>query len=770
MCLEVKQGQSTTWTLGLSPISLITQDSVHGFTQNNSENLLVMTESTNSRRLFLLIVLSIFLALPLQFAFGSEIRLAQRFSIGDYFKIQRVAELSLSSDGQMIAFAVDSQSLDENKTLRNTYITGTAPGESPTLIEELRDARNLAWTPGSHDLAFLSDRGGSTQIYSYQARSKKVRQHTHSENSVWHFLFASDGKSLAYVVRKLPVASKSLYDLFQTGDQGVLIDSNTTSVYEFINTRGSGQTVRPSEKLWVALKGKPPFQAEIPGNVKNFHWSSDAKKLSVTYIAENMPDTIGSYRRTSIGIYDSYKRRFHLLGAAIFPSGEQAGNMYAGGEWIRGANKIFVRRSIEKDLWVSPNYPAWTLVDLSTSKKIVEEDQIWHEIEIYGMDAEPAFIPTNDTSIYTNKTVWGVRSLYQLTASGALVRADIARSLTGSISQIQFSADFEQAVFVNESLTRPPEIYLWRKGQGVKQLTHVNDALSERLMPTAREMTWKSKDGAIIHGWLLEPAIVDQVRGPWPLVTFVHGGPGYAMSDEFADYFQIWPYPFMSYALNGMAVFMPNYRGTKTYGKHFATPGKVDGEPVDDIISGIERLVKEGIADPKRLGISGQSHGAWLAPLVMTRAKIFSAGSFSEGTANKIVNYTSMPGELNRKVHDVINGSSLYDSPERYVELSPDLHFKGLKAAVLFEAGNRSLAVNMLGLPNAARAAHMPAEYIVYPKTSHNIAIPRLQKESAERNLDWFRFWLKGEEDSDPAKIIQYRRWRDMRQRQVESS
>jgi dipeptidyl aminopeptidase/acylaminoacyl peptidase len=41
---------------------------------------------------------------------------------------------------------------------------------------------------------------------------------------------------------------------------------------------------------------------------------------------------------------------------------------------------------------------------------------------------------------------------------------------------------------------------------------------------------------------------------------------------------------------------------------------------VDDIITGVQYLIKTGVANPARLGISGQSHGAWLGPLTITRA------------------------------------------------------------------------------------------------------------------------------------------------------
>jgi hypothetical protein len=57
----------------------------------------------------------------------------------------------------------------------------------------------------------------------------------------------------------------------------------------------------------------------------------------------------------------------------------------------------------------------------------------------------------------------------------------------------------------------------------------------------------------------------------------------------------------------------------------------------------------------------------------------------------------------------------------------------------------------------------MPAELIVYPRTAHNLVAPAMQRESAERNLEWFEFWLNGRESSGPHKAEQYARWRRMK-------
>jgi acylaminoacyl-peptidase len=281
-----------------------------------------------------------------------------------------------------------------------------------------------------------------------------------------------------------------------------------------------------------------------------------------------------------------------------------------------------------------------------------------------------------------------------------------------------------------------------------------------------RRIDWSGRDGVSVSGWLLEPPAGSR-SSPWPLLTFVHGGPGYAYPDEFAPYFPIWPYPLEVLALNGIAVFIPNYRGTQSYGRRIASPTTQDGAPVDDVVTGIEHLVRNGVADPGRLAMAGQSHGGWLGPLAMARMKGIRAASFAEGISNMVVAYELMPGKLNRGVHDIKQGASLYHDPADYLRQSPSLQFDNLTSANLFEGGAQSGAFFALSFAKASERQGLATETVIYPNAGHNLATPAQVRESAQRNLDWFRFWLQDYVDSDVGRSEQYRRWRGMASRQI---
>lgn len=691
---------------------------------------------------------------------------AEEFGIRDYFGVWQIVEIAISSDGDLVAYVVERQSLENNKTVRRVYVQSTAPNAEPILIESIQDARELSWVPESTELAFLSGKSGVVQVYSIDARSKTVGALTKTDVNVLRFEVAPSGSALAFLTQADPnIDPESYYtseyegrfDILHHGNQGVVIDSDNTYLFDFVNPNWPDVTKRPENRLWL-LTDDVAEAVDVPGRVKDFHWSPDGKFLSVVYVDNKVPDEAFFDRYTSVGVYDLSKKKLNTVARAQPRGANDAVVYYSGGEWIPGSGSLHLRRISERDTRFRDAH--WTLFD-HVHEGLKDSEVSWRPIEHLTGDE---FIATSKDRLYLNRTHRAVDALYTLADDG-LERAPMIRDLEGAVTNFDFSADHKSAAFSNENLTTPPEVFLWRDGVGIRALTNLNVSIATKRMPAAREISWDSTDGTTIHGWLLTPN--NEASKPWPLVAFVHGGPGIPVRNEFSSYFMsgLWPYPFETYALNGIAVFLPNYRGTWTYGASYSDPIAIDGEPIEDIVSGIEHLIANSIADPNRLAISGHSHGSWLGPLTMTRTELFIAGSFAEGPGNFVALYDLMSGHLNRVNHDLVfgNGDTLYDNVQRYVDLSPQLQFDGLEnTAVLFEAGVQSAAVAMLGYPKAAAHAGMPTEFVVYPQTSHNIQLPQLKKESAERNLDWFRFWLQGVEDPEPTKADQYRRWREM--------
>jgi dipeptidyl aminopeptidase/acylaminoacyl peptidase len=156
--------------------------------------------------------------------------------------------------------------------------------------------------------------------------------------------------------------------------------------------------------------------------------------------------------------------------------------------------------------------------------------------------------------------------------------------------------------------------YLFDKATGkLTLLGEVSPWLKEQDLAEMKPVTYTSRDGLTIHGYLTLPK--GKAAKGLPVVVNPHGGPWYRDSWRFNPEVQF-------LASRGYAVFQMNFRGSTGYGRQFweASFKQWGGTMQNDITDGVRWLVKEGIADPKRVAIYGGSYGGYatLAGVTLT--------------------------------------------------------------------------------------------------------------------------------------------------------
>jgi dipeptidyl aminopeptidase/acylaminoacyl peptidase len=172
------------------------------------------------------------------------------------------------------------------------------------------------------------------------------------------------------------------------------------------------------------------------------------------------------------------------------------------------------------------------------------------------------------------------------------------------ISRDQTSTNF---VISADGPKSPTTYYIFNAPAG--QLSIVGSSypgLTAADLGEERPYVYKSKDGTDIHAYLTLPP--GKASKNLPTVIFPHGGP----EDRDAVGFDWWA-QFM--ASRGYAVLQPNFRGSLGYGARFrdAGDGQWTGKVLEDINGGLEQMIKDGIADPKRVCIVGASYGGYAA-------------------------------------------------------------------------------------------------------------------------------------------------------------
>jgi acylaminoacyl-peptidase len=187
--------------------------------------------------------------------------------------------------------------------------------------------------------------------------------------------------------------------------------------------------------------------------------------------------------------------------------------------------------------------------------------------------------------------------------------------------------------FTLTGAAHPAEVAVRRPGGEVRRLTSLSaDLLGHRTLGKVEEIRYKSShDGRAIQGWIVLPPHFDP-KQKYPLILEIHGGP-------FADYGPRFAVDMQLYAAAGYMVFYANPRGSTGYGEefgnliHYAYPG----HDYDDLMAGVDAVVKRGYVDERNLFVTGGSGGGVLTSWIVGKTNRFRAAV----VAKPVINWTS---------------------------------------------------------------------------------------------------------------------------------
>jgi len=193
------------------------------------------------------------------------------------------------------------------------------------------------------------------------------------------------------------------------------------------------------------------------------------------------------------------------------------------------------------------------------------------------------------------------------------------------------------------------------------------------------EVIYPGLDGSPVPALLFKP----QVPKPGPAVVLIHGGPDW--------FFEMTWYPLMAHmASRGWVVLVPNYRGSTGYGRDWQLASRFDfgGVDTDDVAAGVHYLTNEGLADPKRIGITGRSHGGYLTASCMTRfPDLWAVGSAVVPFLNWFTNHNDIRPDLQH--WDIENFGDPVKDYELWRERSPSFFMDRICAPLQLLGGRQ---------------------------------------------------------------------------------
>ena len=228
---------------------------------------------------------------------------------------------------------------------------------------------------------------------------------------------------------------------------------------------------------------------------------------------------------------------------------------------------------------------------------------------------------------------------------------------------VSLTADRQSSAVIRNSSTHPPEIWAGPIGEW-KQITRVNDGIRPAWGPL-KSLHWSNGDMKI-QGWLMYPTDYDPNKR-YPMVVVVHGGPA-------GEAHVGWPEAFFNtydLSAHGYFVLFPNPRGSFGQGEKFTAANVKDFGYGDfqDILKGVDEVVKTLPVDNNRVGITGWSYGGYMTMWAVTQTNRFRAAVAGAGLANWQSYYGQ--NDIDEWMPPYF-GATVYDDPAIYAKSAPD--------------------------------------------------------------------------------------------------
>ncbi len=276
--------------------------------------------------------------------------------------------------------------------------------------------------------------------------------------------------------------------------------------------------------------------------------------------------------------------------------------------------------------------------------------------------------------------------------------------------------DDEHLLCTFESPLVPPDLYVVGLDGARRQLTFsATGGVIGGNLTLPEIICWTSRDGLTIEGMLFTPE--EERAGRHPLIVHIHGGPvGQAMTN--------WT-PWIQYLVQrGYVVLVPNYRGSKGYGRSFmeALYGDWGGGDLDDYITGAEAVIARGLVDAGRVVATGGSAGGYSTLICMTKApEFFKAGIARYGIAD-LSTFHERTWVFERHYIAKLMGGTGGQLAELYRDRSPINFVDNVKNPVLILQGESDIVCHpseMNKMTAALEKAGKHVEYHTYPGEGH---------------------------------------------------
>jgi dipeptidyl aminopeptidase/acylaminoacyl peptidase len=682
-----------------------------------------------------------------------------KLTLDDFFNAVSFPAVEISPDGNLVVIPAERADWDQQIFRTDLWLYRDDTKSQIQLTQSGHDSEPK-WSPDGKWIAFLSERKtssgksdeaddddkkdeGTSQVYLISPSGGEAFPITHGEEDVHAFAWAANSQTIYFATRQPWTKSqkddykKDWKDVVQyrTAERGDSIFSFDLQTALERHAAASAKNTKDDEKEPDLTPGAVEL-AKMPLRIDQLFTSPDGMTLAMLTNAINQ-------RQEKYEDVELYTLALMVSRRAMDSAGHpdpdrphpvrltenQAQEVRP--HWANDNRHIFFSVEVGDPLGPYRDLqPHLYWVD--TMNKKVEQ---WSEdfpgpIEHYTVAGNTILASARaGTEVQMYSVTKSNEKLYGLT------------HWAGTYANISAAHHSPRVAFIYSSLGKPEEIYLAESIDKIDQarpITSFNKKLAEADLPQGKPYQWKSDDGTSVEGMLIFPPGKFEQKH-LPMFTLIHGGPADADGNHFeADWYQ-WA---ALAATNGWLVFEPNYRGSTGYGDKFLMQivPEIVSRPGKDILTGVDALVKDGIADADHLAVGGYSYGGYMTNWLITQTTRWKAAVTGAGAVEHIGNW----GNDDTTYDDAyFLGGRPWEAAQRYHDEAAIFQINKVKTPTHMVAGADDIRVAVLEdylLEHALYSLGIPNKLLVFPGEGHSLSKnPWHGKIKVREELKWLQ-------------------------------
>ena len=651
------------------------------------------------------------------------------FQIADLYDLRSISDLQISPDGKFVAFTVGSSDLVKSERNSDLWMMRLDGGDLKQLTHDPAADFHPRWSPDGTELAFLSSRSGSLQVWRLPIGGGEARRETDLSMDFSDLEWRRDGSGFVFTSAVFPEC---------------------------------GADDECTEKI-LKKRAEGPVQAHLADRLFFRHWTSwrDGRVIhTFTYdlkdkkLTDLTPGTIDQPANAGAGGTSGFALSpdGSELAVAVNPDADDYATTDKDIHLInlsdnRRENITADNSAYDAAPRYSPDgrYIAWLcqLVPIYESDRmrlVLYDRQLRQRTLLTEAFDHPvsAFQWAPDSrSLYFTADVKGHVPLYQVDVAAKTIRPVINLK---TIDAFAVSADGKRLILTRRSVGEPVEIWSANlpKGDGARRLSSFNQPVVDRVDIRPAEELWiPSPTGKKIHTFVVKPHGFDPAK-KYPLIINVHGGPQMQWADAFRGDWQVYPGA-------GYVVAFPNPHGSTGYGQEFTLAISRDwaGKVYEDVMAVTDSLARLAYVDAERLGAMGWSYGGYMMMWLEGHTTRFKAIAAMMG----LYNLTSFYGTTEELwFPDFDLGGAPWES-DLYEKFSPHTAVKNFQTPCLVITGEKDFRVSYtqsLEFYTALQKQKVPSRLIVFKNDGHWPDGLKSMPLYYAAHLDWFHRYLGG--------------------------